>query len=177
MRLTSDEVPVLYHGAKFRRLPVAVTPQSQVPELPLLEAVLQRYSRIAFLNIELKVPGAEPQLIELLAKYPPAKGVLVSSFLPEVLRSLKPLQPTLPLGLICSSRRQLQRWRESSVDCVVAHQTLASRQLINKVHESGKKLLVWTVNRPSAMLRFADWGADGLITDRTDLLARTFGRA
>ena len=38
----------------------------------------------------------------------------------------------------------------------------------------GVKLLTWTVNDERELLRLADWGVDGLISDDPRLLARTF---
>lgn len=174
VRLTRDAVAVACHDAKFRRLSISRTAASRFQDLPTLEAVLERYGTRAFLDIELKVAGIEPQLLHLLGRHPTKKGLVVSSFLPGVLLELRRLDANVPLALICESRRQLRRWRELPVEYVVAHQSLASRRLTGEIHEAGKKLFVWTVNRPAAMLRFAAWGADGLITDRTDLLAKTF---
>lgn len=174
VRLSMDRVAVVCHDAKFRRLSISKTVASRLQELPSLEAVLQRYGTRAFLDIELKVPGTEIQLLGLLARCPPRKGFVVSSFLPAVLLELRRLDTTTPLALICENRRQLRRWRELPIEYVIVHYSLASRRLIKETREAGKKLFIWTVNRPAAMLRFAAWGADGLITDQTDLLAKTF---
>ena len=43
-----------------------------------------------------------------------------------------------------------------------------------EVHGAGSKLFTWTVNDGKAMLLLADWGADGIISDDTKLLAETF---
>ena len=42
------------------------------------------------------------------------------------------------------------------------------------MHNAGKNLLTWTVNDPDVMLRLADWGVDGIISDETELLVQTF---
>lgn len=174
VRVSRDAVPVVCHDAKFKELSVSQTDAAHLQELPTLETVLERYDTRAFLDIELKVSGMESQLLRLLAPRTPKKGFVVSSFLPRVLLELGRLDPTVPSAIICENRTQLRRWRELPVEYVVAHQSLISRQLAKEIHDAGKKLIVWTVNRQVAMRRFADWGADGLITDRTDLLAKTF---
>jgi glycerophosphoryl diester phosphodiesterase len=136
--------------------------------------VLVRYHSRAFLDIELKVTGIELQVHQLLSQCPPNKGFVVSSFLPRVLVELRRKDASIPLGLICENWGQLRRWRKLPIDYIVARQSLVSRRLIQEAHEAEKKVFVWTVNRPAAMLHFAGWSVDGLITDRTDLLAKTF---
>ena len=173
VRLTRDGVPVICHDANFKRLPISRTPASRLPDLPTLEAVLKRYRTRGFLDIELKVAGIEPRLLQLLARRRPKKGFVISSFLPSVLSKLRRLDTRIPLGLICENTRQLQLWRDLPIDTVIAHQSLVTRSLLKDVHTAGKTLLAWTVNRKANMVRLADMGVDGIISDRTDLLAQT----
>jgi glycerophosphoryl diester phosphodiesterase len=46
--------------------------------------------------------------------------------------------------------------------------------LVREVHEAGKKLFAWTVNGPATMLQLAEWGVDAIVSDKTELLAKTF---
>jgi glycerophosphoryl diester phosphodiesterase len=77
-------------------------------------------------------------------------------------------------GIICDRPEELVGWRESGVQYVIPHYSLVTRELVQQVHSAGRKLLTWTVNNPSAMLRLADWGVDGIVSDRTELLVQTF---
>src|SRR5579864_1381512 len=85
VRLTADAQPVVCHDPKFEGAVIAKSPAKQLANLPKLEEVLRRYQESAFLDIELKVPGLERITADLLKQYPAQHGVVVSSFLPEVL--------------------------------------------------------------------------------------------
>jgi glycerophosphoryl diester phosphodiesterase len=53
--------------------------------------------------------------------------------------------------------------------------------LIAALHRRGIPLHVWTINDATDMERLLDWGVDGIVTDRPDILGRVlhgrFGRA
>jgi glycerophosphoryl diester phosphodiesterase len=141
--------------------------------LPTLNDVVRQFAERAFLDIELKVVGLEALLLSALAENPRTKGVVVSSFLPEVLVTLRGLAPKIPLGLLAETEDQLRGWRDHPVEWVVPHFRLADGQLIRDVHAAGKRVMVWTVNRAAGMREFAEWGADAMISDETELLTRS----
>lgn len=176
VRLTADGRAVLCHDPKVGGIEIARAMEGDLEGLPRFEEVLARYSRSAFLDIELKVAGLETQIRTLLREQAPARGYVVSSFVPEVLLDLGRFDASVPLGLICESKDQLARWPELPVSYVIPHWKLVNQDLIDRVHHEGRKLLVWTVNDKEAMLRLADWGVDGIISDDTELLAGTMGK-
>jgi glycerophosphoryl diester phosphodiesterase len=45
-----------------------------------------------------------------------------------------------------------------------------SADLVKEAHALGLKVIPWTVNQAEDMARLIDWGVDGLITDRPDIL-------
>ena len=174
VRLTGCGRAVICHDPKVNGINVSEATCDQLLHLPRLEDVLQRYCKRAFLDIELKVPGLESKMLDLLREYRMEEGYVVSSFLPEVVMELKTRSAKIQSGIICDKPGQLACWREVNVEYVIPHYSLVGRALVEKVHSADCKLLTWTVNDRKAMLRLAEWGVDGIISDDTKLLAQTF---
>lgn len=195
VRLTSDQRPVCIHDSNVGDVDIAACSYEQlskhyfkiasgksVPEaveaIPCLSDVLEAYQRTAFLNLELKVAGLESFTLQLLKKYPPKRGYIVSSFLPEVICELAELAPAelgqdLQLGFLFKDVAGLKAWPNMPGPWVFPRQDLVTRELVNSVHSAGRKILTWTVNRPADMVRLAKWGVDGLVSDDPGLLSRT----
>jgi glycerophosphoryl diester phosphodiesterase len=152
---------------------IASTASKTFP-LPTLEDVLRQFAHRAFLDIELKVAGLEPQTLAELRKHPPQKGYVVSSFLPEVLAAIHDLDPAIPLGFLCETRDQLRGWRQNPAEWVIPQFKLTDRELVELVHGARKKIMVWTVNRAEGMREFAELGVDAIISDETDLAVEAF---
>ena len=175
VRLAASGTPVVCHDPKIGKLTVARAQASRLPQLPRLGKVLQRYGERAFLDIELKVQNLEPKVLAALHEYPPRHGYVVSSFLPEVVMEMEARSASASIGIICETLEQLARWPELPVDYVIPHHSLVDEKLVREIKLAGLSLLVWTVNDAESMLRFARWGVDGIISDETQLLARTLG--
>lgn len=172
VRLTEDEEAVVCHDPKALGFEISRTPAKLVPQLPRLRDILQRY-RDSFLDIELKVKGMERIMLDLFLRHKPRRGFVVSSFIPGALKALRAEDKTIPLGLICESKTQLKFWTDLSIEYVIAQHDLVDGELIRKVKGAGKKIMVWTVNTPEEMKRFAEAGVDGIISDETSLLCQT----
>jgi len=173
VRLTGCECAVICHEPKVRGVTVSKAKPGQLSNLPTVQDVLARFAKRAFLDIELKVPGLASQVLVALREHPPQRGYVVSSFLPDVLFELSIRSSSIPLGMICENRKQLQRWGDLPLLYVIPEYSLITAELVQQVHRAGRMLLAWTVNDKSAMLRLAEWGVDGIISDKTELLVKT----
>jgi len=183
VRLTGDNKLIICHDPKFnglairkhtlKQLQASCSSSEELP--PSLRDVLERYGHKCFLNIELKVRGMEHAVLRAMKKHPPRHGYFVSSFLPGVLRKLHALDSSLVLGALADTPWQLRRWRTLPVRYVVPHYRLLSARLIERLHAAGKSVVTWTVNDPRFMLRAAELGVDGIISDDTKLLVKTLG--
>ena len=180
VRSTADRRLIVCHDPAFAGLEIASEPydrlrrQSETRLPPCLEDVVGGYAHRAFLDIELKVAGMERAVVALLRERPPQRAYVVSSFLAEVVRNLRWRDPAIPTGFICDERSELARWPTLPVNVIIPKSSLVDRKLIEEVHAAGRKLFVWTVNREREMRRLDEWGVDAILSDDTQLLARTF---
>lgn len=177
VRYTCDRRKVLWHDEKVRGKHIAQTDYAGLDHRHVttacLEDVLLQFGQTAFLDIELKVQGEEEEIAAELRAHPPRRYV-VSSFLPEVLLKLQALDGGIPLGYLCKRTRELPCWRELPIQVLLPHHRLMSRALVEHAHQRGVQVMTWTVNRRSEMLRLAQWGVDGIISDSPRLLSDTF---
>ena len=169
-RRSADGQAVICHDPVVRGMEIAQKPAAALA-LPSLSEVLRSFAGRAFLDIELKVGGLEQETVASLRTHPPQKGYVVSSFLPEVLKAIHELDATVSVGLLCENHDQLGLWRELPVAWVIPRFKLADRELTERIHDAGKKAMIWTVNDAETMRQFAAWGVDAIISDETELLA------
>jgi glycerophosphoryl diester phosphodiesterase len=186
VRLTADREAVICHDPEWRDdtgplswvtpgVTIADARRAELQKLPLLSDVLRRYRSSAFLDIELKVTGLGPSLVDALRETGPGPGLVISSFLPQVLLEIHDADHSLPLGLICETAAQIRVWPEFPISFVIPHHSVLTPALLDALQAAGKQVLVWTVNTADAMRRFADWGVQGIISDETELLVETLG--
>ena len=174
VRRSGDGQAVICHDATIGGIEIEETASKSLALLlHTLEEVLRQFAQRAFLDIELKVAGLEALTLAQLRKYPPQKGFVVSSFLPEVLAAIHHLDPAIPLGFLCDTRDRLRDWREMPAEWVIPQFKLADGELIELVHGAGKRIMVWTVNRAERMREFAACGVDAIISDETELMVRS----
>jgi glycerophosphoryl diester phosphodiesterase len=80
----------------------------------------------------------------------------------------------VPLGLICSTRRQVTPANSLPLTSIVLHSSLVSRELIRSFHDSEISVFVWGANRAKEMRSIVEAGAEALIVDDTRLAVETF---
>lgn len=178
VRLTRDGEAVVVHDPMVAGVEVASSTRAELARaigapVAVLEDVFREFATRAYLNIELKVPGAETAIAALLRKYPGSR-VMVSTFLADVVQRMHTAAPNPPLGYICDARNDLAAWRWLPVSHVVLHHSLLTQELASEIKASGKQVFVWTLNDLDSMERFAALKVDGIISDDTRLLGDTF---
>jgi glycerophosphoryl diester phosphodiesterase len=180
VRLTIDRHAAVFHDPAIRGLIVSDATLEEIRDaagyhVPSLREVWTTFAQRCFLNVELKVPGLEEHVLALYSAEMPKQGLLVSSFVPEVIESIHRAAPQMPLGYICTAPEKLDRWHDLPIQTVVLHYSLFSPELVEVLRAAGKKIFAWTVNAESEMLRLAEMKIDGIISDDTQHLCRVLG--
>lgn len=173
VRLTGCGRALICHEPKVKGITIAKATSTQLLDFPVLQDVLVQFGQEAFLDIEVKVTGLGSQVVMALREHPPQRGYVVSSFLPDVLIELSVRSGSIPLGLICEDQKQLRRWRDLPLQYVIPEYSLITEDLVQQVHKARRMIFAWTVNDKRTMLRLAEWGVDGIISDKTELLVKT----
>ena len=182
VRLSGDGQLIVVHSPVVRGLLVKSTPFGKFRDLgngyqiPLLEQVLQCLAGRTFLDIELKEIGFEQQAIEMIKQHAEIKDVMISGLNTDVLNKVHEVQSDIQLGFIYNRTQQEESRHNSPIDYVIPQFRLASRELIEDVHDEDLQVFAWTVNSEREMRRLLSLGVDGIITDEPGLLARVLGR-
>jgi glycerophosphoryl diester phosphodiesterase len=54
------------------------------------------------------------------------------------------------------------------------HWELIDEALVAAVHGAGGRVIAWTVNSVGTARQLAEWGVDGICTDRSDIMLAAF---
>lgn len=143
-----------------------------------VNAVGQRSAMLLEVKSPELYPGIEIDIDKELRSLPAFQTalrrdrVVVQSFNHEWLRVYKDLAPDVPVGLLFGS---LPTEADIAAAATWAQQVNPSfaridRATVDRVHEHGMEIHVWTVNGGADMRRAIEWGVDGIITNYPQVL-------
>lgn len=184
VRKTKDNEIVVIHDADVKR---TTNGEGLVSELtlkeiqgfvadkdqrvPTLEEVLNLVDDKVKVFIEIKETGFEAKLLELLEKTGLKKNVVLVSFLEDTLRKVRQLDAQIETGLIYAKHKNpLKAALELKVQWLLSFYRFAHEANVQKAHEKGLKILVWTVNTTNEIAKMRAKGIDGIASDKPDLL-------
>jgi len=142
--------------------------------LVLLDEVLEQFGQCAYLDIELKVPGNEENVVGAVKAHSPQKGFVLTSFYADILARLHDLDAGLPLGFLCDRDDAMAVWRQMPIRVLLPRDSRVQPSLIDEAHAHGLQIMTWTVNDANRMRELAGWGIDGIISDDPKRLYQTF---
>ena len=121
--------------------------------------------------IEIKEPGIEQQVISLIRKKGLKKNVVIVSFLEDALKKAKELDPEIETGLIYAKHKNpLRAALELKAQWLLSFYKFTHTSNVQKAHENGLKMIVWTVNTPEEVSEMIKKGVDGVASDKPDIL-------
>lgn len=148
--------------------------------IPRLDDTFDRYGDTLF-NIDLKVPKSEWAVAEVIKQMGREDTTLVGSFSDSRIERFRRVTkgrvataagPREALAMYAASRvgRSLPSRADAYQAPIKIRGIGVDRKFIDAVHSRDKQMHVWTVNEAEDMVRFLDMGADGIVTDRPDVL-------
>jgi glycerophosphoryl diester phosphodiesterase len=170
---------------------------SERRECLTLEEGLEHFAGEAYagveLDVDLKLPGYEAEVVEGLARHRLTERSLVSTMYVESLDRLGELRPgmrrgwsvprvrrnyltaplavRLPVYAMAAYMRARFPWvaaariRSGGCEAIMAHRILVSPRLVRAVQGAGGQLYVWTVDEAPKIRALEALGVDGVITN------------
>ncbi len=148
------------------------SPQFAGTRIPTLEEAIEQSRGRLKLNIELKYNGHDERLAERVVRILESKDfasdVVISSLNEAALEEVRVLNDQLQIGFIIF--RSVGDFSGLDVDFFSLNASLATPELVDRLHRRGKGVHVWTINDRSGMSSFIDRGVENIITDHPQVL-------
>ena len=187
VQASADGVPVLMHDLTVDR---TTDGRGQVADLtldqlraldagggeriPTLAEVLELTIGRVLLVAEIKRPGIEERVADIVRETEALADVMVWSFFPQALESMRRVEPRLPGGLLIGPET-LPRWPEMrelairlGLQAVSVFCFGISAEIARDCRRSGLALYAWTADPEAEMARLIALGVDGICTNYPD---------
>lgn len=184
VRRTKDGEIVVIHDAKVDRTTNGKGPVSELTlreikqlvtekgeKIPTLEEALDFLDKKVKILIELKEIGFEKKVLSLIHEKGLEKNVIIVSFLEEALRKVRELKDEVETGLIyVRHKNPIKAALELRANYLLPLYRFTHTANVQKAHEKGLKVIVWTINKQEEVAEYAKKGVDGIASDRPDIL-------
>ena len=162
-------------------------------QVPTLNEVFTAFPQLRYvIEIKLTESPIDKPLCDLIRQFNMQEKVLIASFhdeamqnfragCPEVatsasrteVRNLVLLGKVFLSGFIVPHYQTIQPPFDPSESLGI---TIMTERFIREAHTKNIRVEPWTVNDPALMEQYIEWGVDGIITDRPDLMLEVLGR-
>jgi glycerophosphoryl diester phosphodiesterase len=117
--------------------------------------------------------GIEEQVLSIIHHKGLEKNVVVVSFLEDALRKVRELDKDIETGLIYAKHKNpIKAALELKARYLLALYRFTHTANVEKAHQNGLKVVVWTINTPEEVEEYVKKGVDGIASDKPDILTR-----
>jgi glycerophosphoryl diester phosphodiesterase len=140
-------------------------------KIPTLEETLDFLDKKVKVFVELKETGVEEQVLSIVHAKGLEKNVVITSFLEDALKKVRELDKDIETGLIYAKHKNpVKAALELKANYLFAFYRFTHTANVQKAHENGLKVIVWTINTPQEVEEYAKKGVDGIASDKPDIL-------
>ena len=159
----------LVNALTLREIKQLVTEKGE--EIPTLEEALDFLDKKVKIFIELKEPALEEKVLSLIRGKGLEKNVIIVSFLEEALKKVRELNNEIETGLIyVRHKNPIKAALELKANYLLPLYRFTHTADVEKAHQNGLKVIVWTVNEQEEVLEYQKKGVDGITSDKPDIL-------
>jgi len=99
------------------------------------------------------------------------KNVIIVSFIEVALRKVRELDKEVETGLLyVKHKNPVKAALDLKASYLLPLYRFTHTANVQKAHENGLKVIVWTVNKPEEVAEYVKKGVDGIASDKPDIL-------
>ena len=189
VRMTKDGILVLFHDDNITRLTgkEGMVSEYTLAELKQLvfekngfqdkivvfEDFLEQFAfRELYFAIEIKQLGIEEQVADMIRRYDMVHKTVVTSFMPEAIRSIKEYAPELHIGLLIDGVTDdtIKELKAMGAEEVCPRATEITAEKVAKWHREGFNVRAWGAVNEELMRHVYDCNTDGTTVNFPDKL-------
>ena len=156
-------------------------------QIPTLEELFQRFPQMRYvIEIKLTQNPIDKPLCDLIRNQDMQDKVLIASFHDEAMQSFRQTCPEIATSASRTEVRDFVLLGKVFLSGFIAPQyqsiqppydpkesmniPIMTERFIREAHAKNIKVEPWTVDDPELMRQYIEWGVDGIMTDRPDLM-------
>lgn len=141
-------------------------------KIPTLEQALQFIDKkVERILVELKEVGYENKVLEIIKKENLNERVIIVSFHEPALLNVREVDGKIETGLIYAKHNNpINAALKLKAQYLVPLYKLTHTKNIEDAHKNNLKVIVWTINTKHEAKQYRDKGADGIASDKPDIL-------
>jgi len=162
-------------------------------QVPTLAELFEKFSHLRYvIEIKLTQNPIDKPLCDLIRQYEMQDRVLIASFHDEAMQNFRKTCPEVATsasrgevtkfvllgkvflsGLVAPAYQSIQPPFDPKESLNIP---IMTKRFIREAHAKNIHVEPWTVDDPELMKQYIEWGVDGIITDRPDLMVEILSR-
>jgi glycerophosphoryl diester phosphodiesterase len=186
VRKTKDDQLVVIHDADVKRTTNGKGLVSELTleeikgfsaekgeKIPTLKEALDFLDTKVKIVIELKETNVEEKVLKAVREKGLQKNVVIVSFIEKALRKIRELDEEVETGLIyVKHKNPVKAALELKASYLLPLYSFTHTANVQKAHDNGLKIIVWTINKPEEVAEYQKKGVDGIASDKPDILTQ-----
>jgi len=178
VRLTKDKKLAVIHDASVDRttsekgkvgeFTLKELNEIGVPSLQDLLSLIKKSGKTVL--IEIKEPGTEKKIVELVKKKKIESQSVIVSFFSDSIKLVKKMSRKIRTGYIFSRPTPIDVAVDAKADFLVPRYDLVNGELMRKAQKNNLRIIAWTINDEYFAKQFVSMKVFGIVTNRPDLL-------
>ena len=159
-----------FSDIRMRRLPSRET-------IPTIDELLEEFPD-SFFNMDLKVNQIEEKVLKKINSHNALERVCLGSFNSKTIKKINSLEPKILTSMGISQVIMYKFFQKKNLSKLIQIPTrwngikVITKKFIDRLHNDGLKVHVWTVNKETEMQSLIDLGVDGIMTDNASGLIK-----